>query len=570
MKKHVGLLVLGALLVGCGSPSAPGPSTSTISGNVLLPSGAATSADSPGLEAQALPSLDSADLGALWQQPHVRGEVLVEAGPGASLGSQALSVLSGVQLQAVPGTDLQLAATPAGEQDEAFARRLAEAGVRVQPNFIYQALSTPNDPGFPGGNRPGVKVGGVAYDQDYLLRIGAPEGWDRLEALGKSVSGALTAVLDTGVDRSHPELAGRLRPGFDFCSRLVGETCQGTDDDPSEVTAGDVGHGTSSAGLIAANTNNGTGLASLTWRGTVIPVKVFGVAGSSSSATSASLVAGLRYAVSEKARVVNMSLGFAGQNGRPAQADPALASAIRDAANADIVLVAAAGNTPNAGLYYPASDPNVLAVGAVSRDDNVLSCFSARPLPGQKGLDLVAPGGQAGTGTSNCYVSSPYDILTLAPVANGSYTLRAGTSEAAPQVSGTAALLRAAFPDLSAGQIRQALKEGAKTTGAGAMLNVLGAVNRAASMTGTTPPPTGNAYTLNVQARLGGQQVAAKTFTGTLASGQRSVPYSLNGLPAGTYELQATLKVSGQTYSGSAQATVPSGSDVRKDIQTQR
>ncbi|MBB5297365.1 hypothetical protein E5F05_03150 (plasmid) [Deinococcus metallilatus] len=557
MKKQVGLL-LGALLVGCGSPSAPGY---TVRGNVLLPSGVALGTSPAGGTAA-----DVADLDALWQLPHVPGEVLLETGTGG-LGAQALTVLSGVRLQAVPGTDLQLAATPAGETDAAFARRLAGAGVRAQPNFVYQALAVPNDPGFPGDNRPGVKVGGVAYDQDYLTRIDALGGWNRLEALGKTVDGALTAVLDTGVDRSHPELAGRLRPGFDFCSKLVGQACQGTDNDPSEVTAGDVGHGTSSAGLIAANTNNGVGLASLTWRGTVLPVKVFGTNGTTSSATSASVTAGLRYATDQGARVINMSLGFSG-----GQVDPALSQAIRDAAAADIVLVAAAGNTRGDGLYYPASDPNVLAVGALSQDDNTLACYSARPLPGQKPLDLVAPGGQAGSDTTSCYISSPYDILTLTTVQNGSYTLRAGTSEAAPQVSGTAALLRAAFPGLTADQIRQALKQGARTTGAGAMLNVTGAVNRAASLVG--PPSSGKAYTLNVRALSGDQQVMAKTFQGTLTASQKSVPYVLSGLPAGTYQLRATLQVEGQAqpFSGSAQVTVPSGSggEATQDIQTQR
>ena len=111
---------------------------------------------------------------------------------------------------------------------------------------------------------------------------------DRLDALGKTKCGVLTAVLDTGVDRAHPELAGRLRQGFDFCARLEGSTCRGSDNVPDEVTAGDVGHGTSSAGLIAANTNNGQGIAGLTWGGTILPVKVFGTDGTTTGATSAS------------------------------------------------------------------------------------------------------------------------------------------------------------------------------------------------------------------------------------------------------------------------------------------
>ncbi|WP_051935645.1 S8 family serine peptidase [Deinococcus sp. YIM 77859] len=535
-------LLLGALLVGCSSPTPKTP-TYTIRGHVLLPG-----------DTRAV-TLDTA---ALWELPHVPGEVLLETPPADRLSAQALGLLSKVQRQAVPGTNLALARTPAGQTDAAFAQRLRATGVRAQPNLIYQALSVPNDPGFPGAERPGVVVRGVAYDQDYLTRIRALEGWNRLEALGKPVDGALTAVLDTGVDAGHPELLGRLHPGTDFCSRLVGQSCQGTDTDPDEVTAGDVGHGTSTAGLIVAQTHNGEGLASLTWRGTVLPVKVFGTNGSISGATSASVIAGLRYAQAQGAKVVNLSLGFRGSRGQAAPADPALAAAIADVAAADIVLVAAAGNTPDEGLYYPASDPNVLAVGAVAREDQALAPYSARPLPGQKPLDLVAPGGVSG--------SSPDDILTLAPRAQGGYTLRAGTSEAAPLVSGTAALLRAAFPQLRASQIRQALKEGATPTAAGALLNVEGAVNRAASL--PLPPP----YTLKVEAWRSGRAVTSTTFTGTLDPEQAAVPYTLGGLPAGTYELRATLQRAGEILSGSAAATVPGsdGTDAVQDIQTHR
>ncbi|MEW6422902.1 MAG: S8 family serine peptidase [Deinococcota bacterium] len=559
MKKQAGLL-LGALLTGCGSPSdlnaPPGTPTYTISGRVLPPGSSGT--------------LSPEVLDALWLAPHVAGQVLVRAGQGEALNPQMLTALAGVQLQDVPETDLQLAFTPAGQDDLSFARRLAAAGLSVQPNFLYRALATPNDPGFPGENRPGVEVGGQFYDQDYLTRINALGGWNRLETLGKTVTGVLTAVLDTGVDGQHPELIGRLKGGYDFCSRLVGDNCQGTDSDPSEVTAGDVGHGTSSAGLIAANTNNGKGIASLTWRGTVLPVKVFGSDGQISGATTASVTAGVNYAVKQGAKVINMSLGFAGSGGQAAAADPALARALRDAASADVVLVAAAGNTPNGGLFYPASDPNVIAVGAVSRDDNTLACYSARPLPGQKALDLVAPGGQAGTGTGNCYVNSPYDILTLTTVSRGSYTLRAGTSEAAPQVSGTAALLRAAFPSLKASQIRQALREGARSTGAGAMLNVLGAVNRAASLA-STPAPGTIAYSLNVRAIRGGTAVKTFSSKGTLTDPSSPLPYQLAGLPAGTYTVHADLQLNSRMSSGEVQVTLPAGNDsgnAVKDIQT--
>lgn len=563
MQKLIGSALLGALLVGCGPstgptpPGTPNPGTPTfsVSGQVLLPGAGAA-------------SLTAAEQEALWALPHVPGEVLVRDAGTGELGAQGLSVLSGVTIQAVPGTDLSRAATPAGEDDAAFAGRLAAAGLDVQPNLIYRPLAVPNDPGFL--DNAGLAVPGrpYLYDQDYLTRIRALEGWNRLEALGKPKSGVLTAVLDTGVDRSHPELAGRLRPGRDFCSRLVNDTCQGTDDDPAEVTAGDVGHGTSSAGIIAANTNNGQGIAALTWGGTVLPVKVFGTDGRISGATSASLTAGLNYAVAQGARVINLSLGFAGEVGRPAQADPAIRSALQAAAGADVVVVAAAGNTPDQGLYYPASDPNVLAVGAIGRGDS-LACYSARPLAGQKALDLVAPGGNAGTGTGNCYVTSDYDILTLTTVALGRYTLRAGTSEAAPQVSGAASLLRGAFPALTAAQVRQALTAGARQAEGGRILNVEGAIAQAERLAAT--PPTNRTYNLVVEARRGGSVVARKTFTGTLATNQRTIPYTLNGLAAGSYTLTArvTLTNPGETVTGTRGVQV-SGNLSGVNIQTQR
>ncbi|MPY66427.1 S8 family serine peptidase [Deinococcus sp. SDU3-2] len=574
MQKLIGSALLGALLVGCGtSPSTPTPGTPnpgtptySVSGQVLLPGAGAA-------------SLTGAELEALWALPHVPGEVLVrdaDAGTGG-LGAQGLSVLSGLTLQAVPGTDLSRAATPAGEGDEAFAQRLAAAGLDVQPNLIYRPLAVPNDPGFPAG--PGLAVPGrpYLYDQDYLTRIRALEGWNRLEALGKRKSGVLTAVLDTGVDRSHPELSGRLRQGRDFCSRLVGDACQGTDDDPAEVTAGDVGHGTSSAGIIAANTNNGQGIAALTWGGTVLPVKVFGTDGRISGATSASLTAGLNYAVRQGARVINLSLGFAGKDGRPAPADPTIAQALANAAARDVIVVAAAGNrpneevldqAPNTGIFYPASDPNVLAVGALGREDS-LACYSARPVAGQKALDLVAPGGNAGTGGPNCYVTSDYDILTLTTVGLGRYTLRAGTSEAAPQVSGAASLLRGAFPSLTAAQVRQALTAGARSAGGQRILNVEGAIAQAERLTAT--PPANRNYSLLVEARRGGSVVTSKTFTGTLPQGQRAINYSLNGLAAGTYTLNArvTLTNPNETVTGTRNVQI-SGNLSGVNIQTQR
>jgi subtilisin family serine protease len=368
-------------------------------------------------------------------------------GPAGGLSAQnqevrGLPALSGVQTLRVDDT-LTLAFTPTGQDDRAFALRLQAAGGRAQPNFLYAPLAVPNDPGFPGNS--GVSVAGKQlYDQDYLTRIRAPEAWAAVQTAGKPLTAALTAVLDTGVDDGHPDLTGRLLPGRTF------DNCGGGSDGAPEVSQGDRGHGTSSAGLIGAATDNGTGLAGLTWQGrNVLPVKVINEQGSAVGASTVSIRNGLTYAVEQGAKVVNMSLGIRGNPGDKAL-DDALASAASSA-----VLVAAAGNTSGDGIYYPASNANVIAVGAVGREDS-LACYSARPgnASGSRQLDIVAPGGNAGTGTANCYASNPYDQLVLATRDQGGYTLRAGTSEAAPLVSGVAALIRSVNPNLSAAQVK--------------------------------------------------------------------------------------------------------------------
>lgn len=564
MKRLLLPLLTCSLLAACGTGGTPGTDgtggggtggggtgggtvgavTYTVSGDVLLP-GSGT--QSLSLAQPAQPN---------WNLPHVPGEVLiVGAGTTGKSGTiQLPGALSSLSVQATGAAGVQRVQTPAGETDAAFAARLAQqlqaqqltsqglslqTGLTVQPNYIYKTLSVPNDPGYPSVTGAGVTIGGGAYDQDYLGRINALGGWDAVQAAGKTPVGAVTAVLDTGVDFNHPELKGRLLPGYDFANNTS---------NPTEALGGDVGHGTSSAGLIGANTNNGVGLAGLTWSGqNLLPVRVFDDQG---NATTVNLSRAIDYASAQGAKVINMSLGLSGAN-----TDAALAKSIRSATNAGVVLVAAAGNTATDGLYYPASDPNVLAVGALGRTDD-LACYSARPTSGQKALDLVAPGGNAGSGTSNCFVASDYDILTLAAtseantsrVQNG-YALRAGTSEAAPLVSGAAALIRAFRPDLSAAQVKAALTGSAKAVAGGRLLDVGAAVNAAAAMPQNGPRP----YTLNVTAGT-----VSKSFSGTLAAGANSVPYSLSGLPAGQTTLNASLTVGGTVSSGSVVVNVQS------------
>ncbi|WP_425146267.1 S8 family serine peptidase [Deinococcus sp.] len=519
------------LLVGCPQPAPPQPAgTYTVSGSVLLPELPASAA---ALSVVAAPTASSPN----WNAPHVPGEVLVIGESSAATANTLQSLgLGEVQTQAVGSSKLRRAATPAGLSDAGFAARLAQAGLNVQPNYLYSKLSVPNDPGYPAN--AGVTIGGAAYDQDYLTRINAQAGWDGLAAAGLQPLGAVTAVLDTGVDTAHPDLQGRLLAGYNY------------GDGNGNVTDLD-GHGTSSAGYIGATTNNGVGLSGLTWSGqSILPVKVFTRDG---SATTTALKQGIDYAVAKGAKVINMSLGLVGTT-----SDTALAQSVQNAAAAGVTLVAAAGNTASDGIYYPASDPNVLAVGALARSDD-LACYSARPKGAQKALDLVAPGGNAGSGTGSCLSASPYDLLALnattQPNTNRSqsgYTLIAGTSEAAPQVAGAASLLRAFRGDLSAAQIRGVLTTSAKAVAGGPLLNVGAAVRLAAALPSSSARP----YTLNVQAFQGTTLMKSFSASTTLSAGAGSAAYNIAGLPAGTYILNASLTLSGQTYTGTTSVTV--------------
>lgn len=554
-------LLLTLTLTACGGgPSAPTtPDTPTngqtpvpaqvkITGQVILPVGALNPA-----------ALDfAAGRAAAWDAPHVSGELLVSAA-GSTLAAQTLTAaLAGLQTESLGELGLVRVWT---SQPHALAQQLAESGITSQPNYLYTAQATPNDPGFPGREGVAIAGSGRAY-QNYLTQIAASEAWAQLEAQGQTPAGVLTAVLDTGVDRSHPDLAERIAGGFDFCSTIVGNDCTGTDSDYGEILTQPKGHGTAMTGMIGAATNNGTGLSGVTWSGPLLAVKVLAdVEGeATASATTVSLAAGLDYAVSSGARVINMSLGIPGLDN-----DPAVSAQLQRAAVADTVLVASAGNVADRGLFFPANRPEVLAVGAVNSAGQ-MSCFSARPLAGQT-LTLLAPGGELGCGR-------PTSLLL--ELTRGGYQLGAGTSEAAALTSGAASLLRAAYPTLSAAQIRQALTQGGQPTdSAQPQLNVAGALAVAKTLAGGTAPvpqppvapqPQPLTYNLTVQAYKNGQPVGEAFSQTAQPLTSLRLPYALN-LPQGQYELRASVVTSKASYSGLA--AVNAAADTTQDIQLQ-
>jgi subtilisin family serine protease len=225
-------------------------------------------------------------------------------------------------------------------------------------------------------------------------------------------AGAVVAVVDTGVDAAHPDLQGRLLPGYDFVDN---------DATPQDGQ----GHGTHVAGIVAADANNGVGVDSVAPGAKILPVRVLNDSG---SGTSTTVAAGIDWATTHGANVINLSLsGTVPLGGIGQQRD--IDAAIGRALARGVVVVAAAGND---SLPLCENNPfggQVLCVGAVDRR-GARSFYSSF---GQ-GLSLVAPGGSSLPGTDEDVLSTWKD---------GDYKALAGTSQATPQVSGVAALLAA-------------------------------------------------------------------------------------------------------------------------------
>jgi serine protease len=246
----------------------------------------------------------------------------------------------------------------------------------------------------------------------------------------------LVAVLDTGISFVHTDLAGRIyvNPGESGSGR---ET-NGRDDDANGFIddvngwdfvngdrrpADDNDHGTWVSGVIAANPNNGQGIAGISWSDKILPVKVMDSAG---SGFTSDLARGIRYAADRGAKVINMSVG-----GFPY--DIAVKSAVDYAWSKGAVLVGAAGNNRREETFYPASYPNVISVSATQADDEFTNWSSYGTA-----VDVSAPG--ADIQTTDCGGCS------TTSAGGSSYMYVSGTSFATPNTAGVVALIRARYP----------------------------------------------------------------------------------------------------------------------------
>jgi subtilisin family serine protease len=226
-------------------------------------------------------------------------------------------------------------------------------------------------------------------------------------------AGAVVAVIDSGVQADHPDLAGRIGAGWDEVQD------DGTPQD------GD-GHGTHVMGIVGAASGNGVGVESVAPAATLMPIRVLDDNG---AGTLDDVARGIDYARTHGAHVINLSLGSDVPLIGAAEGD-AVDAAIRRALAAGIVVVAAAGNNALPVCEQPAAGDGLLCVGAVDkrRQRSFFSSFGS-------GLGLVAPGGSGGSSTG----MPGEDVLST--FAGSAYQELAGTSQAAPHVAGVAALL---------------------------------------------------------------------------------------------------------------------------------
>lgn len=381
-----------------------------------------------------------------------------------------------------------------GIDSDALAQRLKQ-----DPEVEYAVvdarrsrLMVPNDPlylqGPPIGRASGGPVAGQWYLRspagDVISSINATGAWD----VTTGSASVVVAVLDTGVRPEHPDLQGRLLPGYDMIDDLptannggVGRRADASDpgDWVTHTEANDVAgtfyecdvgnsswHGTLTASLVGAAGNNGAGMAGVTWGAMILPVRVLGKCGGFDS----DILAGMRWAAGlevpglplnlHPARILNLSLGSDGECTRSYQ------DVIDELGNksSPAVVIAAAGNSTGRAVGTPARCAGVIAVAGLRHAGTKVGFSDLGPeitisAPAGNCVNLAADGPclYAMLAATNTGTTSP-----LASAYSDAFQASVGTSFSAPLVSGTVALMLSQDPTLPLADIRNILRETAR------------------------------------------------------------------------------------------------------------
>lgn len=364
------------------------------------------------------------------------GELLVRfaAGDMRSTTQLTLEKYAMSTIRTLYNSDVQLMRVPEGQELEVAAALNTDPGViYAEPNYISHAFDlVPNDP---------------SYSKQWAHpKIQSPGAW----GITTGSSDIVIAVIDSGIDASHPDLAGKIVAGIDYVD---------DDNDPGDAN----GHGTHVAGIAAAVTNNGVGVAGMSWGAKIMPVRVLDYRG---SGYNADITEGITWAYEHGADILNLSLGGADYM-------QTMQDAINNARAAGSLVVAAMGNCRYATggcssanpTQYPAAYNNVMAVAATDIGDTYAyySQYGSH-------CDIAAPGGEltrlgdpngiySTMPTYAVYMNTYYGYLN-------NYDYLQGTSQATPHVSGLAALIWSMSPTLTNDAVQSLIEQTADDLGA--------------------------------------------------------------------------------------------------------
>ncbi len=409
-------------------------------------------------------------------QQYAADEVLIKYSAGISTTqtnsvAQANGVAAVIPFQTGPATSAmsrwaRVKLKPGMSVEQAMAQFGNDANIElVEPNYVVSIKLTPNDPSY--SSLWGLhNIGQTGGTQD--ADIDAPEAWDT----NTGSSSVIVAVIDSGVDYNHPDLAANMwtntgeiagnsidDDGNGYVDDIYGYDFVSNDGDPMD----DNSHGTHVAGTIAAVGNNGVGVVGVAWNAQIMAVKFLNAAGSGFTSDAVSSVL---YAANNGAAIMNNSWGGGGYS-------QALQDAITTANSTNSLFVAAAGNNgldndifPNYPSNY--SGPHIIAVAATD-DSDAIAFFSNY---GATTVHLGAPG---------------VSIFSTEP--GNTYGNKSGTSMASPHVAGAAAVILAANPSMTNVQIKDQILNNVDPTPAMAGVTITGGrLNLNAALGGGTPP----------------------------------------------------------------------------------
>jgi len=406
--------------------------------------------------------------------------------------------VGGKVVKTIPQINSQIVTVPKGQKSfKMWVYRLHSKVRCVEPDYVAQVLDVPNDPYFNDSYQWG------------MFQTQAPQAWD----ITHGSSGIRIAILDTGVDSSHPDLGAKVVAKENFTSSDTAEPVNNS-------------HGTHVAGIAAAISNNGIGVAGLGYDCSLMNVKV---AGDDGYGYYSWIAQGIIWATDNGADVINLSLGGTSPSST-------LEQAVNYAWDHGVVVVAAAGNDGSTSPLYPAYYDKCLAVAATNDNDQLTSWSSHG-----NWVDVAAPG--------SAYSTKP----------DGQYGNMAGTSMASPHVAGLAGLVFSVAADTNGnGRLNDEVRATIEATCDDVGIDVAyGRINAYHAVGGSSPAPTGQ-ISGTVTAADNGKAI----YRATVTAGTTSVTtnskgnYTISNLPEGSY----TVTASANDYQDASQTvTVAAG-----------